>query len=88
MLLRCVTTDKTHIAIVGAGIGGVALANALDRCGFQVSLLEQAETLSEIGAGLSIWENGLHALEVLGLRGLVEAVGVVWPEYELSLIHI
>ena len=83
MLLRCVTTGKTHIAIVGAGIGGVALANALDRCGFQVSLLEQAETLSEIGAGLSIWENGLHALEVLGLRGLVEAVGVAWPEYEI-----
>jgi len=48
-----------HIAIVGVGIGGLALAHALGSSGFKVSLLEQAESLSEIGAGLSLWENAV-----------------------------
>ena len=72
-----------HIAIVGAGIGGLALAHALNRSGFRVSLLEQADTLSEIGAGLSLWENGLQALEAIALRSQVEIVGHPWSEYEI-----
>jgi len=73
----------TQIAIVGAGIGGLALANALSRDGFQVTLVEQADTLSEIGAGVSLWENGLEALETLHLRKDIEALGRAWSEYEI-----
>jgi len=83
VLLIVMARHKTHIAVVGAGIGGLALAHALVRCGFRVSLLEQAKTLSEIGAGISIWENGLHALEAIGLRVSVEAVGRSWNGYEI-----
>jgi len=76
-------TSDSQIAIIGAGIGGLALAHALDSYGFEVTLLEQAEQLSEIGAGLSLWENGLEALAAIGLREKVEALGRPWDEYEI-----
>ena len=81
---------QTQIAIVGAGIGGLALAHAVHKLGFKVTLLEQSTELSEIGSGISIWENGLQALTSIGLRKAVEARGLAWSNYEihLSLIHI
>jgi len=74
---------KTQIAIVGAGIGGLALAHALHKLDFKVTLLEQSPELSEIGSGISIWENGLQALASIGLRKAVEARGLAWPNYEI-----
>lgn len=77
------TLSHLHIAIVGAGIGGLALARALGLSGARVTVLERAATLGEVGAGLSVWENGLHALEAIGLRGAAEAAGRAWPVYEI-----
>jgi len=77
------TSTQQHIAIVGAGIGGLALAHALLRHGFSITLVEQADTLSEVGSGIGIWENGLEALDVIGLRQSVEARGLPWSKYEI-----
>ena len=56
-----------NILIVGAGMGGLAAALGLQHAGVKVSLYEQAPQLGEVGAGLSISPNAVHALEYLGL---------------------
>lgn len=53
--------------IVGGGIGGLASALALARRGWEVEVLERAEAFTEVGAGLSLWPNGLRALDALGV---------------------
>jgi len=53
--------------IIGGGIGGLASALALSRAGWQVEVLEQAAEFSGVGAGLSLWQNGLRALDALGV---------------------
>jgi len=78
-----IASPQQHIVIVGAGIGGLALTHNLKRYGFSITLLEQADTLSEIGSGIGIWENGLDALDVIGLRPSVEALGMPWSKYEI-----
>ena len=56
------------IAIIGAGIGGLAAARALALRGAEVTVLEQAECIREVGAGLQISPNGAAVLRGLGLR--------------------
>ncbi len=58
--------------MVGAGIGGLAAATALGRAGWDVTVYERAEALRPLGAGLSIWPNGVRALRALGLGELAE----------------
>ena len=53
--------------IIGGGIGGLAAAIALKRIGHEIAVYEQAQELKEVGAGISIWANGLQVLETLGL---------------------
>jgi 2-polyprenyl-6-methoxyphenol hydroxylase-like FAD-dependent oxidoreductase len=53
--------------IIGGGIGGLASAVALSRRDWQVEVLERAPEFTEVGAGLSIWANGLRALDALGV---------------------
>jgi salicylate hydroxylase len=56
-----------RVAIIGAGIGGLAAAVALRQRGFEVALYERAEKLQEVGAGLQIGPNGVRVLRALGL---------------------
>ena len=53
--------------IIGGGIGGLASAVALARRGWQVEVLERAPEFTEVGAGLSVWANGVRALDALGV---------------------
>lgn len=59
------SSDRT-ILIVGGGIGGLAAAIGLKDVGFDVEVYEQAQELREVGAGLTLWRNGLEALDYLG----------------------
>src|SRR6056297_2885617 len=59
--------DKTKIAVIGAGIGGLAAAQALARRGADVTVLEQSPEIAEVGAGLQISPNGARVLDALGL---------------------
>ena len=56
-----------EVAVVGAGIGGLAAAVALAQRGAQVRVFEQASALGEVGAGIQIGPNGVAVLAALGL---------------------
>jgi 2-polyprenyl-6-methoxyphenol hydroxylase-like FAD-dependent oxidoreductase len=59
--------NVTRITIVGGGIGGLTTALALQHFGFRVRVFEQAQELREIGAGVTITPNAMHALNFLGV---------------------
>jgi salicylate hydroxylase len=61
-----VASSRTVI-VAGAGIGGLTTALMLARTGFRVTLLEQAERLSETGAGIQLSPNATNSLIALGL---------------------
>ncbi|MGY1661199.1 FAD-dependent monooxygenase [Geodermatophilus sp. SYSU D00705] len=56
-----------RIAIVGAGIGGLAAAAFLDRTGLPAVVHEQARELTEVGAGLVLAPNAVRLLRRLGV---------------------
>ncbi|MGB3243033.1 MAG: FAD-dependent monooxygenase [Sulfitobacter sp.] len=58
----------SNAIVVGGGIGGLAVAAALGQRGIAVTLLERAQKLSEVGAGLQISPNGLAVLRALGVE--------------------
>ena len=62
------------IAVVGAGIAGLASAVALTQRGHSVTVIEE-RTDTTSGAGISIWPNALAALDQLGLGDQVRAAG-------------
>lgn len=62
------------IIIVGAGIGGLCAALSLIDKGFHVRLFEQAEQLTEVGAGIQISANGNRVLFGLGLERALTAI--------------
>ncbi len=68
--------DQTHAVVIGAGIGGLAVALALRRFGAKVTVLEQAEAITEVGAGLQISPNGAVVLDALGLADGFRAASV------------
>ncbi|MCY1236233.1 salicylate 1-monooxygenase [compost metagenome] len=55
------------VLIIGGGIGGLAAALALARQGIRIELLEQAEQIGEIGAGIQLAANAFAALDALGV---------------------
>ncbi|MEC3918575.1 FAD-dependent oxidoreductase [Nocardia sp. CDC160] len=66
--------------VVGGGIGGLATAIALIRRGWQVEVLERAAEFGEAGSGISLWANGIRAMDALGLGDAVRAAGLVETE--------
>jgi salicylate hydroxylase len=69
-----------HVIIIGAGIGGLAAAPALQRHGLRVSVYEQAPELREFGAGLIVTPNAMHALDFLGVGEAIAAASNVSAE--------
>lgn len=66
--------NMADIAVVGAGIAGLASAAALSHRGHSVTVIEERTDTSS-GAGISIWPNALAALDQLGLGDQVRAAG-------------
>lgn len=69
------STRRLRAAIVGGGIGGLSTACSLHRRGVEVAVFERTRELGEVGAGLSIFPNGLRHLERMGLSAALAAVG-------------
>src|SRR5918995_315745 len=64
-----------RVLVVGAGIGGLATAIALQQIEREVLVLERAPELWDVGAGISLWPNAVRALRRLGVGDAVEAAG-------------
>lgn len=67
--------SRPHVAIIGGGIGGLFLANALLAEGVGASVYEQAPALGEIGAGVFLTPNSVRQLQRVGLGPSVEKWG-------------
>jgi 2-polyprenyl-6-methoxyphenol hydroxylase-like FAD-dependent oxidoreductase len=67
--------DPTKVMVAGAGIGGLSVAIALRRAGFEVTVFERAAELREVGAGLLLAANAQKALGKLGLAEAVARLG-------------
>ena len=61
------------MAIVGAGMGGLAAAAALRRVGIDVTVYEQAAQFTRLGAGIQIGCNAMKVLRGLGLEATLRA---------------
>lgn len=59
---------KLRVAIIGAGMGGLATAAALDRAGIEADVFEQASKFTRLGAGIQIGCNAMKVLRGLGLE--------------------
>ncbi|MDF1825354.1 MAG: FAD-dependent monooxygenase [Verrucomicrobiales bacterium] len=57
-----------RIAIIGAGIGGLTLAAALQRTGHRVKIFEKAPKLGEVGSGVGLWSNAIACLNTIGIE--------------------
>src|SRR5580658_10268545 len=93
-------TDK--IIIIGAGIGGLTAALALQQRGLEVVVCEQASELREVGAGVQLSPNGTRVLAALGLLEALRAVsaepaakeirlwstGDSWPLFDLGTASV
>jgi 2-polyprenyl-6-methoxyphenol hydroxylase-like FAD-dependent oxidoreductase len=72
-----------HGIVIGGGIGGMALAAALERVGISCDVYEQAKELREVGAGLALWSNALIALERLDAATRVMTLGSKVERFEI-----
>lgn len=67
------TKRKLNVAIVGAGMGGLAAAAALRLKDIDVTVYEQAKQFARVGAGIQIGCNAMHVLRGLGLEARLRA---------------
>ena len=71
------------IAIIGAGIGGLAAAIALRATGVDVRVFEQAPAFKRVGTAIAMTPNAVKVLDGLGLGEAVREFGHV-PAYRIS----
>ena len=60
-----------RILVVGAGLGGLAVARTLARAGFSVEVVEREPAWEEAGTGIYLPGNAARALRVLNLEQAV-----------------
>lgn len=81
-------TVTGETVVVGGGIGGLACALALRRCGWEVTVAERATEPAGAGAGLMLYPNGVAALDAISpaLGARIRRVGHVVGAGEVRLL--
>ncbi len=72
-------TQPTSLIVSGGGIGGLAAALVLAQDGHGVTVLEQAASFGEIGAGIQLGPNIFRMFDYLGLTEAVNRVAFFPP---------
>ncbi|MES2413408.1 MAG: flavin-dependent oxidoreductase [Pseudomonadota bacterium] len=69
--------DKnTRIAVVGGGIGGLALALGLKKRGIDCDVYEAVPEVKELGVGITLLPHGMRELAALGVQAKLEAIAI------------
>ena len=55
------------VAVIGAGIGGLSVALALQKVGIHARVYEQAPEIGAVGAGVGLWPGALRSLREIGV---------------------
>lgn len=63
------------ITIIGAGIGGLSTALALEKKGFTIEIYEQANELKSVGAGIILGNNAMQVYKHLGIATALKQFG-------------
>ena len=74
---------QEEITIIGAGIGGLTLAVALEKKGLNFQLYEQADSFEAFGYGIQISPNVVRVLWELGLEKQLENISHLCSGFEL-----
>jgi salicylate hydroxylase/6-hydroxynicotinate 3-monooxygenase len=90
-----VSSSPFSIAIVGAGMGGLAAAAALQRFGIGAQVYEQAPGFARVGAALQLTPNSMKTARGLGIEGRMLRVGFIpefahnrqWDTAEVTYLH-
>src|SRR5579875_3566534 len=75
--LEVKSAESMKAIVIGGGIGGLTTAIAFQKAGIDVHVYERARSLREVGAGISVWKNAVHALDQLGLGRSLRA-RILW----------
>ena len=76
------SSEHPSLVIAGGGIGGMAAALVCARQGVSVTVVEQAATLSEVGAGVQIGPNVTRRLQAWGLGEALVKVAAFPPDLQ------
>ncbi len=75
------SSPRHDVVIVGAGIGGLALALSLHRHGIGARIYEAAPELRPLGVGLNLLPHAVRELADLGLEDKLVSAGIPTREY-------
>ncbi|WP_027857779.1 FAD-dependent monooxygenase [Marinobacterium jannaschii] len=67
--------NRRRIAIIGAGVAGMALAILATKQGFQVSLYERDSGVSSFGGGVTLWPNAVFVLQQMEVEKEIKRIG-------------
>jgi 2-polyprenyl-6-methoxyphenol hydroxylase-like FAD-dependent oxidoreductase len=69
-------TKKLSVAVIGAGMGGLAVAATLRQAGIDVAVYEQALQFGRIGAGIQMMPNSMKVLRGIGVEDRLRQVAL------------
>ncbi|MGF1498433.1 MAG: FAD-dependent urate hydroxylase HpxO, partial [Elainellaceae cyanobacterium] len=67
--------ENLKALVIGAGIGGLTAGIALKQAGYDVEIYDRVGELRPVGAGISLWSNGVKVLNRLGLGAEIAQIG-------------
>ena len=75
------TSTQPNIAIIGAGIGGLAASACLRKAGIETTIYEQASAFSRIGAGIQMTPNAMRVLDGIGVGDRIRSFAFEPPHF-------